>query len=241
MEIDVKNLHPLEVRLLRHVALGEPITAGRIVDELDYKVGGQCNQAFSWLSAKGYLVEKSRESRVSYELTEFGREQAEKGTPAQRIFTFIKAEGPHALPEIASALGLEKSEVGSAFGQLSKARCAKMNDENKAQSTTDELSGEFLLTANLLQKGLQGDLDESALDADEKKAMGKIAKKRGAASSPFKVIEREDIVYELTEEGSQAKEAVLKANITGEELGSLTPQRCLPPEAGKKVISDPTV
>lgn len=227
MEIDVKNLHPLEVRLLRHVALGEPITAGRIVDELDYKVGGQCNQAFSWLSAKGYLVEKSRESRVSYELTEFGREQAEKGTPAQRIFTFIKAEGPHALPEIASALGLEKSEVGSAFGQLSKARCAKMNDENKAQSTTDELSGEFLLTANLLQKGLQGDLDESALDADEKKAMGKIAKKRGAASSPFKVIEREDIVYELTEEGSQAKEAVLKANITGEELGSLTPPEML--------------
>ncbi|MBG0768028.1 phenylalanine--tRNA ligase subunit alpha [Sphaerochaeta halotolerans] len=223
MEIDVKNLHPLEVRLLRHVALGEPITAGRIVDELGYKVG-QCNQAFSWLSAKGYLVEKSRESRVLYELTEFGREQAEKGTPAQRIFAFIKAEGPHALPEIASALSLDKSEVGSAFGQLSKAHCVRMNDENKAQSIADELSGEFLLTANLLQKGLKGDLDESALDADEKKAMGRIAKKRGAASSPFKVIEREEIVYELTEEGAQAKEAVLKANITGEELGSLTPE-----------------
>ncbi|MGE4454649.1 MAG: phenylalanine--tRNA ligase subunit alpha [Sphaerochaeta sp.] len=221
MEIDVKNLHPLEVRLLRHVALAEPITAERIVDELDYKVG-QCNQAFSWLSAKGYLVEKSRTNRVFYELTELGREQAEKGTPAQRIFTFIKAEGPHALPEIASALGLEKSDVGSAFGQLSKAGFAKMNSENKAESIVEEISGAFLVTDHLLQRGLQGDIEEATLDAQEKKAMGKIAKKRGASSSPFKLIEREDIVYELTEDGAKAKEAVLRANITGEELGSLT-------------------
>ena len=51
MDIDVKNLHPLEVKLLRHVSKGEEITAERIIKELDYKVG-QCNQAFSWLSAK---------------------------------------------------------------------------------------------------------------------------------------------------------------------------------------------
>ncbi len=221
MDIDVKNLHPLEVRLLRHVSLNEEITAERIIDELDYKVG-QCNQAFSWLSAKGYLVEQSRATRVLYELTELGKEQAEKGTPAQRIFTFIKAEGPHALPEIASALGLEKSEVGKAFGQLSKAQCASMNEENKAQALVDVLEGEFSLTASLLKKGLQESLEESNLSEDEKQAMAKIAKKRGAASSPFKIIEREDIVYTLTEEGALAKDAVLKANITGEELGSVT-------------------
>ena len=52
MDIDVKNFHPLEVKLLRNVKLGEDITAERIVRELDYKIG-QCNQAFSWLSAKG--------------------------------------------------------------------------------------------------------------------------------------------------------------------------------------------
>ena len=46
MDIDVKNLHPLEVKLLRHVSKGEEITAERIIKELDYKVG-QCNQAFS--------------------------------------------------------------------------------------------------------------------------------------------------------------------------------------------------
>ena len=50
MDIEVKNLHPLEVRLLRHVDLGQDITAQRLVDELDYKIG-QCNQAFSWLTS----------------------------------------------------------------------------------------------------------------------------------------------------------------------------------------------
>ena len=45
MDIDVKNLHPLEVKLLRHVSKGEVITSDRIVKELDYKVG-QCNRHF---------------------------------------------------------------------------------------------------------------------------------------------------------------------------------------------------
>ena len=204
MDIDVKNLHPLEVRLLRHVDLQQDITAERIVRELEYKVG-QCNQAFSWLSAKGYLVEKSRMSRIFYELTDLGREQQEKGTPAQRILTFIKAEGAQALPELASALGLEKSEVGSAFGQLSKAGLAKMNGENKAEAVADELEGEFLVTKNLLDKGLGGELEEAQLSEPEKQAMAKMAKKRGASNSPFKVIEREEIVFNLTEEGFTAK------------------------------------
>ena len=58
----------------------------------------------------------------------------------------------------------------------------------------------------------------------EKKAISSLAKKRGAASSPFRIVEREDAVYKLTESGKEAKEAVLAANITGEEFGILTPQ-----------------
>ena len=84
MDIDVKNLHPLEVRLLRHVSLGQDITGNRIVEELDYKVG-QCNQAFSWLSAKGYLIETSRTKGVFYELTEFGKEQIGRASCRERV------------------------------------------------------------------------------------------------------------------------------------------------------------
>lgn len=52
--------------------------------------------------------------------------------------------------------------------------------------------------------------------------MGALAKKRGASSSPFKTVEREEVEYKLTDKGDEVKEAVLKANITGEEFGVLT-------------------
>ena len=136
MDIDVKNLHPLEVKVLRHVALGEDITAERLIRELDYKVG-QCNQAFSWLCAKECLVEKSRDKYVLYELTETGNEQCKNGLPVERIFNFLKDNGPSALPEIAAALSLEQSDVGSSFGQLTKAKAAGLTSLNLSLDALD--------------------------------------------------------------------------------------------------------
>ncbi len=223
MDIDVKNLHPLEVKLLRHVSLGEDITAERLVNELDYKIG-QCNQAFSWLSAKGCVEEKSRDKYVLYELTETGKSQLKEGLPAERIFNFLKAEGAHALPEIAAALGLEQSDVGSAFGSLSGSKIAALNAERKAEIIKDELPAELVVSKSLIAKAESAPLREDALTAEEKKAISKLAKKRGAAASTFKLIEREDVTYVLTPAGEEVKAALVKANITGEEFGLLTPQ-----------------
>ena len=161
MDIDVKNLHPLEVRLLRHVASGEDITPERIIRDLDYKVG-QSNQAFSWLTAKGLVEEKSRSHRISYELTDFGRSEQLNGLPAERIFAFITENGPHTLPEIAEALSLEKSDVGSAFGLLSSKGSAKMNEEKKAAAASAELPGEVRIQRSLLDKAaVTGSVDEN--------------------------------------------------------------------------------
>ena len=223
MEIDVKNFHPLEVKLLRHVSAGEDITAERIVKELDYKIG-QCNQAFSWLSAKGCLEETARKTVVTYELTELGQAQAAEGTPAQRIFNLLKGGEPLSLPEIAEKLGLEKSDIGSAYGSLSKAGTCAMNAENKAYVKSDELPADVTETAELLKKGLSGAVDESTMTEREKALMARISKKRGAAGSPYKMNEREEVTYRITKTGEEAKEALLKANITGEEIGVLTPQ-----------------
>ena len=223
MDIDVKNFHPLEVKLLRHVSAGEDITAERIVKELDYKIG-QCNQSFSWLSAKGCLEETARKTVVTYELTDTGKAQAETGTPAQRIFELLKGGEPLALPEIAEKLGLEKSDIGSAYGSLSKAGTCAMNAENKAYVKNDTLPADVAETAALLKRGLTGPIDETEMSEREKELMGRISKKRGAAGSPYKMSEREEVTYRMTKAGEEAKQALLKANITGEEIGVLTPQ-----------------
>lgn len=221
--IDVKNLHPLEVKLLRHVSKDSRITADSIVAELGYKVG-QCNQAFSWLQAKGCLEETSRRTVVSYELTEVGHLQAEKGTPQQQIFELL-SKGEHlALPEICARLGLEQSDIGSAYGALAKAGVCALDEEKKAYTKASQLPEEIAKTAELLKKGLAGPVDESSLNDVEKALMANISKKRGASSSPYKMSEREEVVYKLTDLGEQTKQAVIEANITGEEIGVLTPQ-----------------
>ncbi len=221
MDIDVKNLHPLEVRLLRHVKVGEQITSERLISELDYNVG-QCNQSFSWLCNKGFLEEKSRTVRTLFELTELGQQQQKDGIPAFRIFTFLKDNGAATLPEIAKNLNLANSDVGSAFGSLSKAKVTKMNEDKKAIVIADDIPSDEKLIIKLIDRGTKGAIEESSLTSEEKKVMQKISKKRGASNSAFKMIEREDVVFGLTEEGNQAREAIFAANITGEELGNVS-------------------
>ena len=223
MDIDVKNLHPLEVRLLRHVGLGETITAERITSELGYKVG-QCNQAFSWLCARGCMEETGREKKTLYELTDLGRAYQKDGMPVERIFSFI-GKTPSTMPEISEKLGLEKSDTGSAFGLLSKSGCARLDEEKKAHAVSDTLPPETLLQRKLLDRAVgEAYLDDASLTDEERKAVQLLAKKRGASSSPFKLVEREEVSYALTALGDEVKKAVIEANITGEEFGVLTPE-----------------
>ncbi len=221
MDIDVKNLHPLEVRLLRHVSCGETITAERIIGELGYKVG-QCNQAFSWLCARGCMEETGREKKTLYELTDLGKAYRKDGMPVERIFSYISST-PSTMPEISERLGLEKSDTGSAFGLLSKAGCARLDEDKKAHASSDVLPAETRIQRALLDRaGESGMLDDASLTEEERKAIAGLAKKRGASSSPFKLVEREDVRYALTSLGEEVKKAVIEANITGEEFGVLT-------------------
>ncbi len=220
---DVKNLHPLEVKLLRNIDEKTQITADGIVSMLGYNIG-QCNQAFSWLCAKDCLKEVSKRTVVTYELTELGKQYAKDGTPSQRIFELLKKNGAMGLVEIAEALNLEKSDIGSAYGALSKAGVTAMNEQNRAFLKSEVLPRSITDTAKLLEKGLSAPVEESSLSDYEKSLMGNISKKRGSAGSPFKINEKEIVEYKITETGLEVKQAVIDANITGEEIGVLTPQ-----------------
>ncbi|MCQ2604330.1 MAG: phenylalanine--tRNA ligase subunit alpha [Spirochaetia bacterium] len=218
MDIDIKNLHPLEIKLLLNFA-EDDITADKVNASLGFEVG-QCNQVFSWLSGKNLIVEKSRTLRTIYELTDFGAEYQAKGTPAERILKLVSEKGAMTLPEIAQALSLENKDVGTAFGALSKEGIMAMDGEKKASVKKAELSETMKITRALLDRG--GQIPESDLSDAEKKVMGGISKKRGAAASPFKVVEREDVVYGFTEAGIAARAQLKAKGVTGEEIGVLT-------------------
>ena len=243
----VKNLHPLEVRLILSYKKGDELTVEKVERDLAFK-SGNGNQALSWLAAKGLVSEIRREQAVFYEATELGQEWKEKGSPEQRIFELIRDklkanEERPTLPEIAGALNMENKDIGSAFGHLSKLGVLAL-DENKKVTINlppenlDDPSKNPVLPHFLLMKGLfkklevspEGVLAEASLNDAEKELISGIAKKRGASNAAFRQIERETVVYGFTvaDNGSvpaeAAAEALKSAGISGEEIGSLTPE-----------------
>ena len=230
----VKTLHPLEVKVLLNYKPGERLDAARLQAELDYKEG-HCNQAFSWLSAKGLCSELGREARTIFELSPLGRELAEKGTPEERILRRLDEKGPATLPELVSELGLLQKDVGSAFGLLSKEGAVAMDADKRAALNKEwfeksHASGKkprFALVRDLVVKATKaegGVLEESALSEDEKAAMAGIARKRGSGDAAFRAAERETVTYALTPAAAAATEELRSEGVTGEELGAVTPE-----------------
>ncbi len=223
MEIDLKSLHPLEIIVLRNVSMGEDVTTDRIIKRLSLKLG-QCNQAFSWLSAKNLLKEKERIQKIIYDITPQGLEFQKSGTPEENILLLIKKKGKLSLPEIASVLGIENKDVGSAFGRLSKEGILCMDKEKKVLIKDESPSFRLKTVRLLLDRAINsGALPEKELSEEEREIIKGISKKRGASDSVFKVIEREDVIYLLTEEGDRVKAGLIEEKITGKEVGRLTP------------------
>lgn len=221
----VKNLHPLEVRILRAYSPGVELTCEKLERELDYKPG-HANQAFSWLGGKGLVSEVRREASTLFEITELGAEYARSGTPEEKILALLRDKGPHTLPEIAAAINLDNKDVGSAFGILSKEGAVKMDETKKAAFVEMPKDKRFAITVALLRLACESpssSIDRKNLTKDEVDVMGTLAKKRGAADSPFRVMERETVTFTLTADAHAVKKALDEAGVTGDEIGSITP------------------
>lgn len=222
----IKNLHPLEIRVIRTYKPKEELTSDKLQKELSYKEG-HANQAFSWLSGKELVTVVRRESHTYFEITELGKSYAAEGIPEERIISFLKEKGAQALPQIASSLNIENKDVGSAFGVLSKEGVLAMDGEKKAIYTGAAVPQRITLTSALLKKALtseNGLLDQAALSSDEVAVMSGLAKKRGASDAPFRMIERETVVYSLTDAAAEVEKGLEQAGITGEEIGTITPK-----------------
>jgi len=228
----VKNLHPLEVRILLNYKKGDELTIEKTEQDLGFKPGNG-NQALSWLSGKGLVSEIRRETAVFYELTDLGHEWKEKGSPEERIIELVKTKSGAAgsslkLPDISKSLNIENKDIGSAFGSLSKAGILAMDGDKNVIMPKEPSAGHFAVLRGLLEKGAANAIPESSLNESEKTAMSGIAKKRGAADAPFRQIDRETVFFGFAsaEDGSvpaeKAAEALKQAGITGDEVGSLT-------------------
>ena len=219
----IKNLHPLEIKVLLKYTQKDELTSARLQKELDYKEG-HANQAFSWLGGKELVKEVSRTPHTFFEITNLGRELSEKGTVEERAVAFLKDNGAKTLPEIAAGLGLEQKDIGSAFGQLSKEGILAMNAEKKAEYTGKELPARITLTSKVLKDAIAADgtLNQDTLSKEELDVINSLAKKRGAADAPFRTFTRETVVYQLCGESDAVTAELKKSGVTGNEIGEIT-------------------
>jgi phenylalanyl-tRNA synthetase alpha chain len=247
IQTTVKNLHPLEVRVLLSYKRGDELSVEKIERELGFK-SGNGNQALSWLAGKGLIGEVRRETAVFYELTGLGGQWKEKGSPEERILDLIRKGIEHKaalkrLPDIARELGMENKDSGSAFGSLSKLGVLAMDSDKNVTLTIpiehledpskSPALARFRLVRGLLEKAVKSEdglISEASLSEEEKSAIAEIAKKRGANDAPFRQIDREKVIFAFTtaEDGSvpaeEAAAALRAAGITGDEIGTLTPE-----------------
>lgn len=204
----------------------DELTSEKLMKELNYKEG-HANQAFSWLSGKNLLKEIGRIPMTFFEMTETGRNLKDSGTIEERAVTFVKNSGAKTLPEIAAGLGVEQKDIGSAFGPLSKEGVFKMNAEKKVEYTGVPLPARISMTSALLEKASKAEnciLDNASLSKEEQTVIATLAKKRGASDSPFKIIERETVVFKLLPNAKDVAETLRKTGVTGNEIGEVTPK-----------------
>jgi phenylalanyl-tRNA synthetase alpha chain len=224
VETIIKTLHPLEIKVLRTVEKGEKLTPDVLRKKLSFNVG-QCNQVFSWLSAKELVAELERDSVTLYEITALGREYHTRGTPEERIIALLEQRGELTLPQLAQESGLENKDVGSAFGMLSKEGLLSMNKDkavfikdagqNKRVNCVREL-------LNLLHE--KTSLKDSELSPELQELASSLAKKRGSSTSICKQTEHDEVTYVLTTQGEAVQKGLLQKGVTGEEIGKLTPE-----------------
>ncbi|MDR3357014.1 MAG: phenylalanine--tRNA ligase subunit alpha [Spirochaetaceae bacterium] len=232
----IKNLHPLEVKVILRYGKDDELSVERIEADLGFKSG---NQVLSWLLAKGLISEKRRETAVFYEITELGRSWKANGTPEERMLELVRIKPGLTLPEIAETLGVDGKDVGSAFGLLAKLGLFAMNDAKQVgislppeslkdgRPASGPAADHFAVVRALLTKGADAEdrlLPESALNNAEREAAAGMAKKRAASLSAFRMTERETVFFSFGEEHAQLAAALKRAGLSGEEIGVLTPQ-----------------
>ena len=220
MDTILKNLHPLEIKVLTNLKEHTELSSSLLIEQLKFKEG-HANQAFSWLSMKKLVREKSRIKHIFYELTDLGASYAKNGTPEARLITFLEKQKKIKLPDITTALGITFKEAGAAFSFLSKEGAVKMDEEKNVVFIGKVKSKNLEIIETLLSKVLKNEehmLKGIELTEEEKNVITSIAKKRGASDVPFKIVEKDEILYEFTPLAFDVSKALEKAGLKIEDI-----------------------
>ncbi len=219
-----ESLHPLENKFLLAFALDESLSAVSIMERSGLDES-RMDMAAGWLVSKALLlvVEQPGESFVT--LTVTGTEYREKGTPEQRIINALREGKRFTVKDILESWGMDPSEVSSATGSLKASGVIRIVQGGALELVDGaDVSPYDQLAAVIADVGAAGSLGLSALSQDRQELIQVNFHKRGKGKGIFRVSEKKNRSYSLTDAGKDIRHLLAERGAVTEEASALTPE-----------------
>ncbi|MDE3017748.1 MAG: phenylalanine--tRNA ligase subunit alpha [Nitrospirota bacterium] len=226
----IGSLHPLEIKVLialrQHQALqSRPLRQ----EDIGHAAGlepSQLSMAVEWLLAKALIRVESEVVTPIASLSKVGERYFEKYAPIERILSVVrdaKQTGKRiTIQDLQVREGLEPSEMSGAVGSLKKEGAIRIVAGGHVEAT----GAPSPLTESLrtLLKDLHGAPRElHAFPEALRRVIEQYAVKRGNPNEPFRIDDRVERRYQLTEAGQDAARVIATQGL-GDEVSQLTPE-----------------
>lgn len=219
----IKTLHPLEIKVIVNNEEEDDISASIIIEKLGFNEG-QANKTIEWLNSKGIIEEIYRKLNIFYKATERGLGALRDGFVEEKIINLVSQKAVLA-SNLALELDIDVKEVRKAFGNLLKEGILSLDlDKQIIINCLDGTETNYQKVRVLLERAKNSDLLRESLTTEELLLISNFAKKKGADSVFFKIIEKLDLKFRLSSFGLEVKNFLMKSKLTGDELTKLTPE-----------------
>ena len=219
------SLHPLEIHLLAALFSESTALSDAKLVELTPLDPSQISMALGWLQAKQFIQIESETSTFLVGLTGVGRGYLSNGSPAEWILqscTEAAASGNSlTVKDLQAKDQFQPTELSRAIGLLKKEGAIQMMAGGAIETTsTPSATTEKI---KILLKQLDSSFSElSSFSPDDQSLLKQFSVKRGNAKEPFRIEERVERTYTLTNDGRAVAE-LCRPSAT-EEISRLTPE-----------------
>ena len=217
----LESLHPLESKVLlsfRQEALSAfELLKSSGLDE------SRLDMASGWLQSKGLLEVKDESITALVSLTETGREFLEKGTPEMRIINALREEKQFTVKDIIQTWGMDPSDVSSAVGALKEAKVVQIAQGGFLVLVAGaDMSGYEFLSSLIRTVAEKEQHDLASFSDVQQAAITANFHKRGKSKGLFRISEKKNRLYTLTDNGRELLIMIRDRGVVSEEASLLT-------------------
>jgi phenylalanyl-tRNA synthetase alpha chain len=185
----------------------------------------QARMALEWLQQKNLITVCAERADTVITLTETGQELHEKQLPELRILAVLDEHPDMPIPKIANALQETPKDTNIAVANLKKAGIVTIQAGGIVTPIPGADTSKLRRQQDIIQRIAQSEsLSKESFDAGDWALIEGGSRKRGKSKGVFRITEKVDKQFVLTEAGQTELALVLERGLTGEEISQLTPQ-----------------